>query len=337
MYIGKIGNDPVEIGPGSPNSSILMTGISGSGKTCRMNQIELEAAINGDIVIALDLNQSHEEGQIFGPLRERYFHLENRVNILEEGMELNFLRPMKNENFVNLVNSAIKSLTAATRLGTRQIGALRTAIIYAIKNLNNFENEMAAITEGLLQQGSRDADAVYEKLWTLLNCGVFRASSKRIEPGKINILSFKNIDAMTQVIIAEIIMAYLWRSAQYYGQAMNRKILVVLDEFQNLALCKDSALWNMLREGRKFRMSFLLGTQSLDYFTKDKNCILGQVGVRLYFRPAIKEMRDIARTIDEKEKEAWLKRLSMLKIGESIAVGNFTIGKNVIEHPIILN
>lgn len=336
MYIGKIGNNSVEIGPGSPNCSILITVMSGSGKTCRMNQIEFEAAMNGDTVLVLDLNQTHEEGQIFGPLRERYNHLQNRIKILEEGLELRFLQPMQNENFVNLVNSAINSLTAATRLGTRQIGALRTAVIYAIQNADKFENEMTAITAGLLQQSSRDADAVYEKLWTLLNCGVFRASSKRIEAGKINILSFQNVDALSQTVLAEIVMSYLWRSAQCYGQAMDRKMVVVLDEFQNLAFCKNSVLWNMLREGRKFQLSFLLATQSLDYFTKDKICVLNQVGARIYFMPSINERRSIARAIDEKEMETWVKRLSMLRIGESIAVGSFTIGKNVIDHPIII-
>ncbi|MCD8000722.1 MAG: ATP-binding protein [Clostridiales bacterium] len=336
MYIGKIGNDSVEIGAGSPNSSILITGMSGSGKTCRLNQIEFEAAMNGDTVLVLDMNQTHEEGQIFGPLRERYKHLENRIRIFEEGMELRFLQPMQNESFVNLVNSAINSLAAATRLGTRQIRALRTAVIYAIQNAVKFENEMTAITAGLLQQSSRDADAVYEKLWTLLNYGVFRASSKRIEVGKINILSFQNIDAISQTVLAEIVMSYLWRSAQCYGQTMNRKFVVVLDEFQNLALCKNSSLWNMLREGRKFQLSFLLATQSLDYFTKDKICILNQVGARLYFMPSINERRSIARAIDEEGMEVWLKRLSMLKIGESIAVGSFSIGKNVVDHPIIV-
>lgn len=53
------------IGEGSPNNSVLMTGISGSGKTCRMNQIELDAALHGKTVIILDLNQTHEYKQIF--------------------------------------------------------------------------------------------------------------------------------------------------------------------------------------------------------------------------------------------------------------------------------
>lgn len=341
MYIGKVGNEPVIISEGSPNCSILLTGISGSGKTCRMNQIELVAALHGDTVIILDINQTHEDQQIFTPIYKTYQSLENKIHILKDGIEIQFLKPMVDssgycENYVNLVNNIITSLTGTIRFGIKQIGVLRTAVIFAINHSSYYSDAMSAITDGLLRQGSKEAESVYEKLWSVLNCGVFRKSDKQIERGKINILNFAGLDSITKFVLAEIILSYLWRSSQHSGQARQNKIIIVLDEFQNLPLSQGTALRSMLCEGRKFNLSFLMATQSLDFFQKEVIAILNQAAVRLFFKPSHKDMRKIAGMIENSNIELWLECLQSLKVGESIAIGNLKIGQRDVDHPIIL-
>lgn len=267
--------------------------------------------------------------------------MKNRIDILNDGLELRFLQQLqhdsgKSESYVIFLNSVILSLTGTIRLGIKQLCTLISAVIYAVEHSKNYCNEMAAITDGLLQQGSSEADIVYEKLWTVLNCGVFHSSDKHIETGEINILSFAGMDSTTKSVLVEIILTYLWRASQFHGQTSQNEIMVVMDEFQNFPLKRGNSLQDMLCEGRKFNLSFLIATQSLDFLGKDVNAILNQSAVRLFFKPTQKDMRKAASVIENGNNECWMKCLQSLEIGESVAVGNFKIGQNTLNYPIIL-
>lgn len=342
MYIGNFSGKSCWISQNSPNRSISITGISGMGKTTRLNFMELMNAKAGATVLVLDLNQTHTEEQIFSLIREEYLQYANRIHALKDGLGLGLLQPMRTPNgeeepFFHLVNSAVKALSSAQNMGVRQMGVLRNAVINAVEHLSSFQTEAEALAISLLQQEGNAAEAVYQKLWTLLNCGALKPACKGIQYGKVNILDLSGTDTITQSSLAEVILSNLWRNIQFCGlQTAGQELVVVLDEFQNLSVKADAVLRDMLREGRKFGINLILATQTLETFPKEVMALLNQAAVRLYFKPAPSEARRIAKEIDFESADKWTKTLLGLGIGESVAVGNFCIEGAEICRPLIL-
>lgn len=342
MYIGNFNGKSCWISRNSPNCSVCVTGISGMGKTTRLNYIELLNTKSGATVLVLDMNQTHTEGRIFPYIREEYLQYTNRIHALSDGLGLGLLQPMRTPSGVeepsfHLVNSAVKALSSAQNMGVRQIGALRNAVINAIGHLDSFQTEAEALAISLLQQEDNAADAVYQKLWTLLNCGALKPACKGIQYGKMNILDLSGTDTITQSSLAEVILSNLWRNIRFSGlQTAGQELVIVLDEFQNLSLKADAVLRDMLREGRKFGINLILATQTLEAFPKDVLALLNQAATRLYFKPAPSEARRIAKEIDFESADKWTKTLLGLGIGESVAVGTFCIEGAEICRPLIL-
>lgn len=342
MYVGNFDGKSCWVSQNSPNRSVCMTGISGMGKTTRLNYMELMTAKAGATVLVLDMNQTHTEERIFPYIREEYLRYANRIHALHDGLGLGLLQPMRAPNgeeepYFHLVNSAVKALSSSQNMGIRQIGALRNAVIKAIEHLAGFQTEAEALAISLLQQEDSYAGAVYQKLWTLLNCGALKAASKCIGNGEINIIDLAGADSITQNCLAEIFLSNLWRNVQFNGiAAMGRELVVVLDEFQNLSLKSDAVLRGMLREGRKFGVNLILATQTLEAFPKDVMALLNQAATRLYFKPAPSEAKQIAKEIDFENPGEWVKTLLGLGIGESVAAGNFCIEGAEICRPLVL-
>lgn len=53
IYLGTLGTNVCQISDKAANSSILINGISGSGKTTRMLQIELQSVADKNTVIVI--------------------------------------------------------------------------------------------------------------------------------------------------------------------------------------------------------------------------------------------------------------------------------------------
>lgn len=343
MFIGNFNHQSCTIGPDSPNKSVCVTGISGSGKTCRLNQIELENVKKGETIVVLDMNHTHTEEQIFSPIRQEYLNISNRIHAVKDGLDLCIFQPLKNqknevEPAIHLVNSVVQALSISQNMGVRQIAALREVVIDAIKYRGDFASDTEALDFCLSLREDSYSEAIRQKLWTLLNCGILRPSKKYISSGSINILDLSEVDALTQVSLAELTLSSIWRNAQYGSlKLFTQNLIIVLDEFQNLSLKKDSLLRNMLREGRKFGISLILATQTLNTFSKDILALLNQTATKLYFRPAQNEAAKISKEIVSDNPKEWAKHLLNLTIGESIAVGDLCINDIQIKHPILLN
>ena len=342
MFVGYFNGARCEISQLAENHSSLITGYPGTGKTTQLNKIELEAAKAGSTVIVIDLHQTHTEDKIFSPLFAEYCLYTNRIHALKDGLNVTLLKAMYNkdgekEPFFSTVNSAVTSLSSLQNFGPMQIGALRTAICKAIQTRSSFKTESEAIAFHLLQSDDAIAHGVYQRLWTLLNCGVLRPSSVKVQPGKINIFDFSGIDHMTQAILAEIILSNLWRSVCFASTpSLQNGTLVVLDELQNLSCANNSTLAVLLCEGRKFGINLALATQTLNRFSKESRLILGQVGTRLYFRPSPFDIIGVSKEIANYTGLNLQNELSSLQKGECIALGSFCVNGNNITRPILL-
>lgn len=342
MYVGDVNGQQCCISQFAPNASICMTGISGSGKTVRMQKIELDCVQNGATVIVFDLNQTHTESQIFAPIYEAYNLNINRIEALKDGINLSFLTAMQSaqgeqESFVSLVNSAVNALTAGQNMGLQQVGVLRKAVMNAVKNRPHFQTDVEAIAYFLLQDDDARANAVYQRLWTVLNSGVLRPSKKAIQYGRINILDFSMLDTFTKSTLVEIVLSAIWRNTIIRGtETIGTEIILALDEFQLLSWHKSAVMRDILREGRRFGIKVVMATQTLEIFPKEVVSLLNQMANRLVFRPPASEICRLAKIIDPKKFEMWSDQLSNLHIGESIGLGDFNVGGREVRHPIKL-
>ncbi len=72
MYIGNFDGKACWVSQNSPNRSVCVTGISGTGKTTRLNFMELLNAKAGATVLVLDTKQTHTAERIFPCIQEEY-------------------------------------------------------------------------------------------------------------------------------------------------------------------------------------------------------------------------------------------------------------------------
>ena len=79
MYIGTISNGAeVMIGKASPNFHIVITGMSGTGKSVRIADIEKHILAENGTIVVLDVNGTHS-----GFMNDRY----NHISAQEDGVK----------------------------------------------------------------------------------------------------------------------------------------------------------------------------------------------------------------------------------------------------------
>lgn len=98
-----------------------------------------------------------------------------------------------------------------------------------------------------------------DKLNHIIGRRVFVAGNddELIQAGAMNIIRLSKFDDATQTVVAELLLAYLWRRV-LSGEL--RDLYIAVDEFQNVGISKHSALEKFLVEGRKYGVGMLLAT-----------------------------------------------------------------------------
>lgn len=330
MYIGMTHfRREVTISKFSPNKSIVISGLSGTGKSQRISDIEKKFVRDGGTVVAIDLDGSHPN------------YILNATNVIsarEDGIPLKIIRPeilrQAPEDVAVYVSTFAEILLSTSRAGDRQIGVLREAIYFALEERGKFHNDFEAIEEGLNILGSTISLGVRDKLWPLFKSNIFRQSSKTLLEKNINIISLNGLDCELKKIIAEIFLRALWN--QIRNSISKNRIMVVVDEFQNMPLGKKSTIFEMMRESRKYNVNMLLSTQSMANFTKQAMSAIDQAAVHMYFRPTSSEIKKISAQIDPENKEKISFMLKKLWLGQSLVSGNIEVNNKSISYPIII-
>lgn len=338
-YIGKLSKNDCTISDSAANQSVLVTGISGSGKTCRVHQMELKTVYNGQTVIVFDVGNSHNPKQIFQPIRSEYEALSNRIPVIQAGIDPHFFSSdcspqLQSTPEFLIINNIAQAISKPANLGVNQTKVLRNAISNAFHKYTAEDNEMQLIGSALKELGTV-GENLYQRLWPLFECNVFRPSTHNIQPNKINILDFSNLDSETQQILIEILLAGLWRHRDTF-QNKNTKCNLFLDECQLLYLGSTSIVCQLLREGRKFGINLILATQSLSNIPRQAISMLQQAGTKLYFQPAQADLRHIAKSLSQIYGGDWQQPLAQLRRGECIADGILQVGESTIRRPLIL-
>ncbi|GEM_PF-2720666 len=340
IKLGNIRNNSVYFNSkGSFNEHILIFGKSGTGKTVLAEKLLLEIIKDGGTIIAFDLHHALNSDQIPEEFREEFIKTTHEVEAYDAGISCPLFTPIqfadqKNESSIDTVSAVTNVLTQALQLRFRQKSVLKNAVEYVHSNHLYEERGISALSEPLLSYSTDTAANVANKLEQVIEHNIFVDGNLFIQENKINILRLSRFDLTTQVTVAEIIFAYIWRLASSRS-ILFEKLYICIDEFQNLSLGNQSTIARFLSEGRKFNTNLLLITQSLSMsFESSEQKRLLQSGLQIYFRPPGNESRAVARLLDPDNISNWENLLRELQIGEFIGNGPFLVNKTQLEQPL---
>ncbi len=311
------------------NQHVLITGQSGSGKTFALKQIERNLALAGASVIILNSSNTHTD-----------IMTENGITVFDVrqfGLPLWFWRSSDSCNpSSEKVEAVTEIIGQIERLGVKQKEALGKAVAYAMEySINRDKHEFPAILEGLTFYKAETSQNLFDRFYNAWRQIKSCSSEMQFECGKLQLVDLSGFSLSIQKMLSYYILALLWQHVQVRND--KTPIFVVCDEFQNIGLYENSPLAQILREGRKFGLSLLLATQSINGFEHDEIALLQQAATKLYFKPAESELDETIRNIGIADHDTGYSLLKGLHQGECIATGNFSVGNIQINRPIKLS
>lgn len=327
----------VRIAEDADNSSILILGRSGTGKTYALQQIEKNIAERGGLVLIVNFNSTHDF------LKYEENQKVKRINVRAEGYPFPLFCPMifpdgRREREEDIVESILEIFGGILPLPVRQKAELRRAVQQVVEHPEMWQQGIHAVGELLLQREDEVAWRVYDKF-----CNIFRSVEFCPQEevifcrGQITILDLGDYAMSVQHFIGEMTLAILYRYFCVWGRYAKQPLFVVLDEFQVLRLSsRNSILANILREGRKHNLALLLATQTLETFNKEQVSVIRQAATQLYFRPDMKCRKNLEKEFAGENWQKLQQEVTLFQRGECIAVGRFQIGQMIIKKPIFM-
>lgn len=153
----------------------------------------------------------------------------------------------------------------------------------------------------------------------------------------IEIFQFSGLSAMQRNTLSSFLLSILWNEIRDLKRIPLYDVLVV-DEFQHLSMHKNSSLYGILQEGRKFNLQLILSSQYIQNYSKDEMEALMQVGTSFFFHPTDKDARIIAKSLSENDLYEWQELLQSLNRGEAILRGNYKLKgkKRLLSDPLLV-
>ena len=330
--IGKSGKNPVYLGSPS-NDHRALIGATGTGKSTVAMRFILDALGNGDRVIAFNTRDSLDP-KLLGE-RAPLYELQRKVlRPAFEGIKVPLFSPYHGSDDVIeptalMVSRISKMLAQSAGLSDAQQRKLQQAVAAAAEFDVYPEYGIAVLKEFLT--GGCSAEKALQKLSlffdnNLLQDGDFIAS-ERMPIIEIDVNDF---DLDDQKIIVEFMLSWLF----YYGQKggfKEQNVVIFLDEAQNYSFKPDSPLYRLINESRKFGIKLLMAMTSLA--GKKGIGICTMAGTNFFFRPALNDLEGVAKLVDNKRKSQCMSELSLLKVGECIATGSFSVCGKLVNLP----
>ncbi len=342
MKLGETFGCGVYLPDDAANQHVMLDGMSGTGKSVKLQMLELQLAQRGQSELVFNYHGTHDESQIFEPIRDIYRGLRRDIDVYEDGIGFDILAPMcfangRMESRDEVVGGVVSAFSSVLKLGIQQQIILRRAGESAAANHLFFNSNMAAIKAGLNVDNNAAAEAVLERFNVLFCRPIFTKTGKQPHPGKINICNLSRFDSQMQFVVTELILSYIRRRALQIPYSDTRGLYVVLDEVQNLNLSTNSMFSFLMREGRKYNISVIAATQTLEGFNRAQKELFNQAATRLYFRQSGKAALQVARGLNLDKTGVWKKTLQNLEVGACVAVGELTVNGSKWNKPLILD
>ena len=336
------------------NRHMLITGVSGQGKTYSIQTMLYELSKNNVSAVIFDYTEGFMLQQLEEPFKESLGNKISQKIIYSEGVPINpFIR-----HEIDLAGNIIKEKESdvAARLadifthvydfGPQQYSAIFDAALNGMQkygdrmNMRSFRDELDIVAED-----NKTAKSVISKMSPFFHTVEFNNVTDfdwgkvlYADESKINIIQLTVFSREMQVIITEMMLWDAWYYTKKYG-SKDKPFVVVLDEAQNLSHTIKSPSAAILTEGRKFGWSAWFATQSLKILKDDEIVRLLQSAFKLYFKPTDEELVKIAKQLDPTGSKDWLPVLQKLKKGQCIAVGDKMKPNGIVgpAEPVVTN
>lgn len=346
-YIGKYyeGNQELSVStksiPGQDNDSYVILGESGYGKSVAAQSIVLQKANQSYGVLSIDIHDSSAPEHLFPTFRKSFEQLSLRIDGYITPIPTTLLEPLHYadgtmESPADLSYTISNIITKYIKLSRTETAAFSDSLEYVISNLDDNPDIFPAILKTLDEFDTKASRSASAHLAPLLRHNVFRNQPIKRHSG-IEIINLSKFPPLFQKVIADLLLFDEFRTASQGGQPPR---YIHIDEMQNLSIDKDCYLGKILTEGRKYALNVILASQSIREFNASERTMLCQANHKLFFHPALLEVKYYAELLSSPQHRAEISDLLRnLDVGQCVFQGPIYIGEDTkpTRAPICVN
>lgn len=329
---------------GLNNRHMLVFGTSGMGKTYAIQCLLCELGKAGQNSLVLDYTNGFLPKHLESETKS--FLKPSQHIVRKEPLPISPFK-MQSQEIADDLEIEETAVTAAKRIastfkklygtiGDQQYPILMDAVILGIEKygdeltLEQFQEVLQTFLDDGEHEKSR-VQATLNKLKPFILEKPFSSDASGIGWGdifsdktnKCHVFQFAGMDSNSSQLVIEFV---LWDLNAFVRGTGNKNLpkVIVLDEAQNLDLTENAPVAKYLTEGRKFGLSLILATQTMENLKGEKLSRLFQAGHKLFFRPSENEFQEHAKLIQSSvggTVQEWVEKLASLKKGECYSLG----------------
>jgi len=346
-YIGKYYEGGQELSvftksiPGQDNDSYVILGESGYGKSVAAQSIVLQKASQGYGVRVIDIHNTSAPEHLFPIFRKSFERLSSQIDVYTTPIPTTLFEPLHyadgtTESLEDLSYTLSNIIARHLRLSRSSTSALSESLEYAISDRDNNPDIFPAILKALEEFDTKASRNAMAYLAPLLRHNIFRHQSVNYSFGIENI-SLSKFPPLFKNVIADLLLFDEFRTA---SQGVQSPRYIYIDEMQNLSIDKDCYLGKILTEGRKYALNLILASQSIREFNASERTMLCQANHKLFFHPALLEVKYYAELLASPQHRAEISDLLRnLDVGQCVFQGPIYIGEDTkpTRAPICVN
>lgn len=317
------------------NRHLFITGKSGQGKTYFVQTLLAELSNVNINSLVVDYTDGYLQNQLDDLFTQKYEDKINHRFIMKEKLPINpfkiqeidlggFVIP---ESEQDMADRVVQVIDFVFDLGLQQKTLLSETIIQGYRA--NGENlKFSHLADELRYSDDKAAQNLYGRIGSLISRDPF-SYEDNFEwsdifgtEGEIHIFQMKGYQLNIQKVLIEFL---LWDIYQYSTRRGNegKPMPIILDEVQNLNFGSSSPAVKVLREGRKFGLSGIFATQSLDSIKGNDTEAIFNAAQQIHFLPPDSQLPTIAKRLSSgpNDKSNIERELKNLHKGEAIVYG----------------
>lgn len=317
------------------NPHILVTGMSGMGKSWFCQSTLVQRAEEGERFLVFNLGQVCARDQMHREIRKKYDSLTDVIKV-SEGIPLPLFTPFvsstgKTEEESATIKRICNILKVAGKLTEPQTRELYPVVknVYEKKQYSQFG--IKAIAKKLELMGTGPSRRTLGILRSIFDNNVFIDGDILESDKPIIELDFEGTEYDDQKIVVRLVCDFCLRLA-YTMRFSDNPLTLFIDECQCFDYGPGSTLHTIVNQGRKLNLALLLATQSISSSGKDAMKVLNQCGTRIVFKPSPDELPETADILDRRRREFLICELADLERGQFIC-GTTVEGANDEDNP----